>query len=675
MSVRYNILKERKYEMETNQYIDMFLDESREHLQAVNDHILKLEKQPEDLTLIDEIFRSAHTLKGMAATMEFEDIASLTHHMENVLDKIRNSQLAVSTELIDIIFLALDSLEEMVNAISEGSDGKKDVTELVSRLEQLETETSKENQPEDEKGEEKTEVELDEFQATVVAQAEEQGFHTYQITVRLAEDCMLKSVRAYMVFEAIDSHGELIKTIPEMEVLEEGEFEQDFSLFFLSKTASEEMKELIYNVSEVKDVQISTISPIKESNMEQAEQAIEETSATSTEEKPAKGKNTSSKTIRVNLDRIDELMNLFEEIVIDRSRLEDLAEHIENPELTETVEHVTRVSEDMQGLILGMRMVPVDQVFNRFPRMVRGLAKDLDKKINLEIIGAETELDRTVIDEIGDPLVHLIRNSIDHGIESPSERIQAGKPESGELTLRAFHSGNHVFIEIEDDGAGINRKKVEAKAIEQGLLTIEKSKEKTDNDIFQLLLASGFSTADEVSDISGRGVGLDVVKNKIESLGGQIDIESKHGMGSKFSIQLPLTLSILSTLLVKVQRETYAVPLSSIIETVLLEEEQMMYAHGQKVMDFRGKVIPLVSLAEVFNVPKAEDTTEKHHAIVVIKKGEKVTGIIVDSFIGQKEVVLKSLGNYMQDVYAISGATILGDGQVALIIDPNALIK
>ncbi|MBP1971211.1 two-component system chemotaxis sensor kinase CheA [Virgibacillus natechei] len=659
--------------METTQYIDMFLDESREHLQAVNDHILQLEKQPGDLTLVDEIFRSAHTLKGMAATMEFEDIASLTHHMENVLDKIRNSQLAVSTELIDIIFLALDSLEEMVNAISEGSDGKKDVSGLVSRLEQLETGTSKENQPEDEKGEEKKEVELDEFQATVVAQAEEQGFHTYQITVTLAEDCMLKSVRAYMVFEAIDSHGELIKTIPEMEVLEEGEFEQDFSLFFLSKTSSEEMKELIYNVSEVKDVQVSTVSPIKESKM--VEQATEETSATSTEEKPAQGKNTSSKTIRVNLDRIDELMNLFEEIVIDRSRLEDLAEHIENPELTETVEHVTRVSEDMQGLILGMRMVPVDQVFNRFPRMVRGLAKDLDKKINLEIIGAETELDRTVIDEIGDPLVHLIRNSIDHGIESTSERIQAGKSESGELTLRAFHSGNHVFIEIEDDGAGINRKKVEAKAIEQGLLTIEKSKEKTDNDIFQLLLASGFSTADEVSDISGRGVGLDVVKNKIESLGGQIDIESKHGMGSKFSIQLPLTLSILSTLLVKVQHETYAVPLSSIIETVLLEEEQMMYAHGQKVMDFRGKVIPLVSLAEVFNVPKAEDTTEKHHAIVVIKKGEKVTGIIVDSFIGQKEVVLKSLGNYMQDVYAISGATILGDGQVALIIDPNALIK
>src|SRR5699024_5640639 len=330
---------------------------------------------------------------------------------------------------------------------------------------------------------------------------------------------------------------------------------------------------------------------------------------------------------------------------------------------------------EMQDLILTMRMVQVEQVFNRFPRMVRGLAKDLGKEIELKIIGADTELDRTVIDELGDPLVHLIRNSVDHGIEAPSKRIELGKPAKGKLILRAFHSGNHVFIEIEDDGAGINRDKVEAKAIEQDLITSEQARNLTDDKIHQLILASGFSTNDKVSDISGRGVGLDVVKNTIESLGGEISIKSQQGKGSEFSIQLPLTLSILAALLIKVQGETYAIPLSSIVETVLLEKEQIMYAHGQIVMDFRGKIIPLISLKEFFAVPSKNEGKKQQHAVVLVSKGENITGLIVDSFLGQREVVLKSVGNYLKDVYAISGATILGDGRVSLIIDPNALIK
>jgi two-component system chemotaxis sensor kinase CheA len=329
----------------------------------------------------------------------------------------------------------------------------------------------------------------------------------------------------------------------------------------------------------------------------------------------------------------------------------------------------------MQSLLLTMRMVPVEQVFNRFPRMVRGLARDLDKEIDLEIIGADTELDRTVIDEIGDPLVHLIRNSVDHGIETPGERIKAGKTAEGKITLRAFHSGNHVFIEIEDDGAGISREKVEVKAIQNNILTSEQAKDLTDTAIHQLILSSGFSTAAAVSDVSGRGVGLDVVKSKIESLGGDISIASEAGKGSKFSIQLPLTLSILSVLLVEVQEETYAVPLSSIVETVLLRGSDIMYAHGQKVMDFRGSIIPLISLQEVFDVPVAATREQEHNRIVVVNKGGKMTGLIVNAFIGQREIVLKSIGDYLGDVYGISGATILGDGCVSLIIDPNALIR
>ncbi|MEN2769040.1 chemotaxis protein CheA [Ornithinibacillus xuwenensis] len=657
--------------MNTDQYIEVFLDESREHLQAINDNLLKLEKQPTEIDIVQDIFRSAHTLKGMSATMGFEDIASLTHQMENVLDKIRHNELAVSTAVIDITFSAVEALEEMVSAISEGNDGKKDVTSLVSQLKQVEAGTYVEQGSEEVSPTINAPVEsldLDEYQATVINQAKGNGFHAYQIKVELTEDCVLKGPRAYMVFDKLESEGEVIKTVPEVEDIEEGSFDQSFSILFLTQESKDSIKETIKKVSEIQNVVVSDFSFEKKAPEKPANttESAKETKAT-TQEKPKQ-----SKTIRVNIERIDSLMNLFEEVIIDRSRLEDLSLKYKDQELTETVENLTRVTEDMQGLMLAMRMVPIEQVFNRFPRMVRDLSKDLHKKISLEIIGSETELDRTVIDEIGDPLVHLIRNSLDHGIESPEKRIQAGKEEEGKIVLQAYHSGNNVYIDIEDDGAGINREKVEKKAIENGLISEDHSKQLTDEEVYHLIFASGFSTADQISDISGRGVGLDVVKNKIESLGGSIIVTSNPGNGSKFSIQLPLTLSILSTLLVKVQHETFAVPLSSIIETVALEDKDIKYVHGQKVMDFRGHIVPLVSLNKVYGVTE-EDVAS--NSAVIIQKGDKRTGLLVDSFIGQREVVLKTLGNYLKNVFAISGATILGNGQVCLIVDPNALVK
>ncbi|WP_164667700.1 chemotaxis protein CheA [Virgibacillus doumboii] len=665
--------------MDTKDYIEVFLDESNEHLQAINDNLLKLEKQPADLDIVNEIFRSAHTLKGMAGTMEFEDIASLTHKMENVLDKIRNQELEVNEKVVDIIFEALEDLEEMVSAISSGEDGKKDVSELVTRLEQLENGTTESVQKESiVKETSELNMNLDQYQMTVLSQAEEQGYNTFQVTVILSEDCLLKAARVYMVFEVLEKLGEVIKSVPVVDELEAENFEQEFTVILLSNSTTDEIETHIHKVSEVQKVEALNFSveDIDKPEDKSVNNNSREERDVSQENPKQTGKGASSKTIRVSSERIDYLMNLFEELVLDRGRLEDLANQINNVELDEAVEHISRVSKDMQDLILTMRMVPVDQVFNRFPRMVRGLAKDLNKRINLEIAGADTELDRTVIDEIGDPLVHLIRNSVDHGIESPEERKKAGKPEEGKLILRAFHSGNHVFIEIEDDGAGINRDKVVHKAIENGLITNEHAENLKDEDVYQLILSSGFSTAEQVSDISGRGVGLDAVRMKIQSLGGNISISSEPGKGSTFSIELPLTLSILSSLLVEVQDETYGIPLSSVIETVLLEEKEIMYSHRQKVMDFRGKVIPLLSLQEVFNVPDNNHLKEEQYeSVVIINKGDRMTGLIVDSFIGKKEVVLKSLGNYLKNVYAISGATILGNGEVSLIIDPNALIK
>jgi two-component system chemotaxis sensor kinase CheA len=375
----------------------------------------------------------------------------------------------------------------------------------------------------------------------------------------------------------------------------------------------------------------------------------------------------------VNIERLDILMNLFEELVIDRGRLDQISRDLDNQELHETVERMSRITSDLQTIVLNMRMVPVETVFNRFPKMVRQLARDLNKKVNLEINGAKTELDRTVIDEIGDPLVHLIRNAMDHGIETTEERLAKGKNEEGKILLKAYHSGNHVFIEIEDDGAGINKDRVLNKALSNGILTKETAATLTDKQIYELIFASGFSTAETISDVSGRGVGLDVVKNTIESLGGSVTIDSKENEGSIFLIQLPLTLSIISVMLVAIQNEKYAIPLSSIIETAIIKKADIMNAHNQQVIDYRGKVLPLLFLKDIFEVPISQEE-EESLSVVIVRKGDKLAGLVVDSFIGQLEIVLKSLGNYLTSAFAISGATILGDGQVALIIDCNTLI-
>ncbi|SEN58037.1 two-component system, chemotaxis family, sensor kinase CheA [Amphibacillus marinus] len=668
--------------MEMNEYLDVFIEESKEHIQALNDHLLKLESNLGDLGLVNEIFRSAHTLKGMSATMGFTDLADLTHKMENVLDAIRNDNISLTPIIIDIIFQAVDALESMVVDIINGGEGKKDVTELVAILqgveqgEEVPTEQSVLEQPNRITTQS---ARLDEFELAVLNQSKENGFNNYQVNVQLQKTCLLKAARVYMVFEIFDQIGEVIKSMPTVTELEDENFEYDFTVILVTKDSPTEIEKKILKVSEVDHVlvepfEVNYAGLEEEANIEHIETAQTLAVDIDASEEETKKKSFSSKTIRVNINRLDALMNLFEELVIDRGRLEQISSQLKNSDLQETVEHMTRISGDLQNIILNMRMVPIDQVFNRFPRMVRQLAKDLNKKINLEVVGAETELDRTVIDEIGDPLVHLIRNALDHGIETAEERSKSGKVEEGTLKLNAYHSGNSVFIEITDDGAGIDRQKVLQKAISNGIVKEEDADTFTDQQVFQLIMESGFSTADKISDISGRGVGLDVVRNKIEALGGTITIHSVAGEGSTFLIQLPLTLSIISVMLTEVQQEKYAIPLSSILETAIVHKKDIMRAHNQQVIDFRGKVVPLVSLKDIFQVP-GELPNDEYFSVVIIKQGEKMAGLIVDTFIGQQEVVLKSLGNYLTDIFAISGATILGDGQVALIVDTNALIK
>ena len=678
--------------MEMSQYLEVFIEESKEHLQTCNEQLLELEKNPENLQIVNEIFRSAHTLKGMSATMGYEDLASLTHQMENVLDAIRNEKISVSPEVLDVIFLAVDDLEAMVESIASGGDGKRNVEDVVKKLVAIENgEAFVEAGAEEAAAAVVEERSLphnsyDEFEITVMQQSKEQGFDTYEIEISLSASCLLKAARVFMIFEALESLGEVIKSNPPVEELEEEKFENSFMVTIISKEEPSHIEAKIMKVSEVEKVVVKKFTAAELTTAEEVQETapvVQETAIAAVkpsaapkkeEEKPAAVAKQSSKTIRVNIERLDILMNLFEELVIDRGRLDQISQDLQVQELHETVERMSRITGDLQNIILNMRMVPVETVFNRFPRMVRQLARDLNKKINLEIIGAETELDRTVIDEIGDPLVHLIRNALDHGIESPEVRKANNKNEEGTVVLRAYHSGNHVFIELEDDGAGINKERVLQKAISKGIITQETANSLTDSQIAELILASGFSTADKISDISGRGVGLDVVKSTIESLGGTITIESQEGKGSLFSIQLPLTLSIISVMLVEIQQEKYAIPLSSIIETAIVNKQDVLQAHNQTVIDFRGKVVPLLFLKDIFEVPETKEE-EEFYSVVIVRKGEKLAGFVVDSFIGQQEVVLKSLGNYLANAFAISGATILGDGQVALIVDCNALIK
>ncbi|ARK31539.1 Chemotaxis protein CheA [Halalkalibacter krulwichiae] len=670
------------------EYLDLFIDESQEHLQAINDNLLKLEQAPHDRSIVSEVFRSAHTLKGMAATMGFEDLAHLTHNMENVLDLIRNDKLEVNPSVLDVVFLALDDLEAMVTDIASGGEGKRDVSEAIKQLEQIENRNANDViAPSTKSIESDTDLQTieqyDQFERTIIEQSFEQGYNIYLMKITLDPQVVLKAARVFMVFDVLEQIGEVIKSTPVAEDLEQEKFDSDFLVTVLSKIQMEEIKDRILNISEIDSVDIQGVEVGKLSSSEEVlEEQVEvknvempiETVKPDGIEKPPKQKTELNKTIRVNIERLDVLMNLFEELVIDRGRLEQIASELNNNELNETVERMSRISGDLQEIILNMRMMPVEQVFNRFPRMVRSLSKDLNKKVNLQIIGAETELDRTILDEIGDPLVHLLRNSIDHGIETPEKRLAAGKPEEGTVLLKAFHSGNNVFIEIEDDGSGIDREKVLKKALTNGVVTEEEASKMSDQQVFSLLFSSGFSTADKITDVSGRGVGLDVVRNTFESLGGVVTVNSEVGKGSVFSIQLPLTLSIIDVMLVELQNEKYAIPLSSIIETAIVNTKDVFNSHNQKVIDFRGKVIPLVFLKEIFEVPGSQ-LEEESYSLVIVHKGNKVAGLVVDSLIGQHDVVLKSLGNYLKEVFAISGATILGNGQVALIIDTNALIK
>ena len=703
--------------MDVSQYLEVFIEEAKEHLQALNEHLLILEKEPENENTINEIFRAAHSLKGMAGTMGYKRMQRLTHDMENVFQEIRSGKMKVRPELTDCLFEGLDALQEyvdnIINTQDEGSNDNQPLIDALARELDIGLNGDAAAAPEPKKEEKKdaapeakeqtaassSSVNYAEYEKTAIASAVSAGMNAYEVYVDLQESCLLKAARAYLVFKAVEEFGEIIKSVPDAQMIEDEKFDFSFVVVVLSNADPEALRKRVLNVSEVKEV------TVKKAEFADAAPAAEEAADTKDEEnttdasgqapaaspakpaqqapaktggqQPAK-KAVVNRSVRVDIEKLDDLMNLVSELIIAKNGLasiagDDFAKKEKRTIYNEQIEYLERITSNIHQSVMKVRMVPIESVVNRFPRMIRDLSKKLDKPMELVMSGEETELDRTVIDEIGDPLMHILRNSADHGLESAEKRRALGKPETGLITLNAFQEGNSVIIECSDDGGGIDTEKVKKKAIEKGTITEEQAETMTEKDFIDLLFKPSFSTAEQVSDVSGRGVGLDVVKSKIESLSGTVECKTVLGQGTTFTIRLPLTLAIIQSLMVTIGEEKYAIPLGSIdtIEDIPIEEVKRV--EKKEVINLRGSVIPLIRMAEVLDVP-GERPEKNTVTMVVVAKGDKKAGLVVDDLIGQLEIVIKSIGKYINNSKMISGATVLGDGEVALILDANALV-
>lgn len=676
--------------MDMSQYLGVFVDEAREHLQNLNDKLMELEENAKDPELINSIFRSAHTLKGSSGQMGFENMMELTHTMENVFDALRHQQVSVDSAMVDCLFETVDILSGMIDRIAEGGDDKQDVAEITAQLKALlsgqnasANDSTVGAAPAAEKAGGSVgpaKMLFTPYDLEMIEQARQGGMNVFETAIVLRQDCVLKAARALMVSNVLEDLGSIIKSEPETEAIEKEAFDHTFSFLLVTNAESDVVEKNVQNISEIESVLVRPVQA-QQTHHEEAPKPVEKKAenglpktALAKSEVTGHKKPVITKTIRVNLDRLDNLLNLFEELIIDRSRLEKISDSIDNADLKDALEQFKRVSNQLQETILNLRMEPVEQVFNRFPRMIRSLAKELNKKVDLVITGEETELDRTVIDELGDPLMHMIRNSMDHGIEHPETRKQLGKPEQGTLALRAYHSGNHVYIEIEDDGAGINREKVLGKAIEKGIVSESTADQMTDKEIYHLLFESGFSTADKISDISGRGVGLDVVESKIRSLSGTVEVDSTSGQGTRFTVKLPLTLSIINALMIQTGQEIYAIPITAIYETALRRQTTIQTVQNSEVARLRDRVVPIIRLKDYLDIPSSQQD-EETSSVVYVKNGDRIIGIIVEKLLGYQDIVIKPLNDYLKDVRGFSGATILGDGTVALILDCQGMIQ
>lgn len=762
--------------MDVSQYLEIFIDETREYLQSLNEQLLILEESPDNQDTINEIFRAAHTIKGMAGTMGFKRMQKLTHDMENVFSEVRNEKMSVTSELVDTLFKGLDALQGYLDSIVEtGSEGEDDNQDIIDGLAKILAEglskgvVKKEIAPEKEAMEAKEEakgtdaaedaakedgktdaeadnaeskqtkgkIKLNETEMETYVAAKADGRNVFNVTVKIRETCILKSARAYLVLKNLEENGYVIRTEPSSQDIEDEKFDFEFSALIATEANAEKIKKVAMKVAEIQDAIVEEFvaegaegeskeqeagkeaqsGEASSDNKDSGEKAAEQKSTEASSKKSAEVKSDKkdseankatvnkasvgkaaanqanaggqsapkaqkkpvvNRSVRVDIDKLDDLMNLVSELIIAKNGIvsTNAAKNKEIGEInngfTEQIEYLERITTSLHKSVMKTRMVPIESVVSRFPRMIRDLSKSLGKKMDLHITGEDTELDRTVIDEIGDPIMHLLRNSADHGIESAAERKRAGKPETGQIHLDAYQQGNNVIISVSDDGAGIDVDKVREKAISRGTITPEQAEAMTNKEIVDLLFLPSFSTAEKVTEISGRGVGLDVVRTKINSLGGTIETKSEKGKGSTFIIRLPLTLAIIQALMVQVEEEKYAIPLGSIQTIENIPVTDIKYVQSKEVINLRGNVIPLIRLRSVLDLPEAVDN--ERLMVVIVKKADNLAGLVIDKLLGQLEIVIKSIGKYIDSPKMISGATILGDGEIALILDVNMII-
>ncbi|WP_027108646.1 chemotaxis protein CheA [Lacticigenium naphthae] len=664
--------------MEDNsQYRDLFFEETDENLEHLNEGVLQLEQTPDDDALLNSIFRNAHTLKGMAATMGYETMATLTHRMENVFDLFKRNEVQVSSDSISLVFDCLDTLTDIVEDLRAEGTGDKDISTLVERLENIAKQESDKivvtaieanADAEDSEFAIPTVFEtMDSSDFTVIEAAKESGYNVFTVGFQIEQDSMMKSARAYLAINKLDQEGEIVFSQPATEIIESSEFNEDVFIVLVTKLDQEAIKNLIDDLSEIEAVKVEPFKEpadleLDESPEEEGSSAVVEAiQSTSTDKKPAKASRSMKQTIRVDLSKLDQFMNLVSELVIHRTRLEELTDQTQ-AELHEPVEQVGRITTELQELVLQLRMQPFNVVVQRFPRMVRDLANELNKDIELVMEGESTELDRTVVSELGEPLIHLLRNACDHGIEMPAERKASGKSEQGIVKVSAYPEGNRVIVTVSDDGKGLDPVALKASAERKGIPTEGMS----DKDAQQLIFHPGFSTAQKVTGISGRGVGMDVVKEKISSLNGTIETISEVGKGSAFKIVLPLTLSIIQALMIKSGTETFALPQSVIEKVVVYNADEVDTIHKQQVYRYKNMFIPVTRLTESLELVQQPD--KKEHVVIVLL-GDQYHALVVDDIIHQREIVIKKFGSELKEVKKYLGASILGNGEVVLILD------
>lgn len=664
---------------DNNIYRTLFFEESDDHLQQLNDNVLALENDPSNLDLLNEIFRSAHTLKGMAATMGYDVMTELTHKMENILEEFKSGAIQITSDYVSLIFSCLDRLSTLVEDLREDKELRREqIADLLAELETVEGQTAATMQETVADEESRTSEELnntfeslEESDLFVIEQAIEGAHNAYSIGIRLDADSMLKGPRVFLIMEKLEQEGDILHTEPAAEILEEGAFETDFHLIYLTKNAIEDVQANIESNSEIDRILVEPFDQTKHlEKVQTLEEIAVEALVAETNEKvtktPQYSNNQNNQSIRVDLSRLDLFLNLVSELVVYRNQLEDVSNRENINEIKDSLEQVSRLTSELQDLVLKIRMQQVNVVFSRFPRMVRDLSNELGKEIDLIITGEETELDKTVVSELSDPLVHLLRNSIDHGIEQPANRIKIGKEAKGTIRLTAFQEGNQVIITIEDDGKGLNPEILKESAEKKGISTSHLS----DEEIQRLIFHPGFSTAKEVTNVSGRGVGMDAVQSKILSLGGTIELKSTVDVGTIFTIRLPLTLSIIDALMVQVADDTFAVPLDVVERVVRIKEDEIVKTLNQEVYEFQGHMIPVLRTNEMLAIN--DKNMDKYYGIIV-NIDQKDYAILADHLIGQQEVVIKKIDSMLQQTRKYQGATILGDGSIALILDVNAI--